>query len=248
MDEENCQKNKEDRDKNLFLGTKSVFFEVSKKIGEIEKKIKKFDKSYEIEEKIQEKITNSFVISSPKSKREPEKNENSKWNILKNTESFVKKIKFEKKKETGSPRQKTKILNSPINDPKNLEAINKYCDKGSPKQKSKNFNEINSPKNQEHKDSLENKQRNKTIMEKTTESFAKKIVSDRKKKKANTVIGVKENEQKKNEVKVENERRIETSNQEKKIEELFCDEEDMDWNKRKWYRIYIPVKTIDFNY
>ena len=244
MHEENCQKTKGDRDKNLLLGTKSVFFEVCEQNAENEEKITKIDKSEETEEKIKEKITNSFVISSPKVKRESEKNENSKWNVQKNTESFVKKIKFERKKEAGSPRQKNKTMNSPMNNSKNGEALDKYCDKGSPKLKSKNLNETNIQKNEELKNSSENKQRNKTIMEKTTESFAQKIVSDRKKNYTMNVIGVKENEKKKNETKGENGRRSE----EKKIEEIACDGENLGWNKRKGYRIFIPVKTIDFNY
>ena len=206
-------------------------------------------------------ITNSFVVNSVK------ENIGKKENIpldKKNTESFIKKIRFDKKNvnitnETSPKSQKPKNLNSSPKqqiDSKKNENLDKIDQITTSKQKLKsiigqisegisnqNKNDSFDKKNKNEgniSNLIENRPKNKTVITKTTESFAKKKVGDRKKSALymtsvhSDSFGSKKKESDEN---LENVKKKEN-----------IDNDGIMENARKSYKIYIPAKMMDFNY
>jgi len=199
------------------------------------------------------KVTDSFVIPSPKAELTENKQPSAIPLDRKYTESFVKKVRMEKKRgskqETGgSP--KMRAWNQA--DSKNNESKNNLESKNgdSPNQKGKNTQnpiEMKKTDSNEKKEAenVEGRPKNKTVM-KATESFLKKMSTDR--KKSDVVLN---NYSKKSEGKREswgnNEEDFEMENKKKdKIKEEQSD--DIAKYARRKYKIYTPLKTFDFNY
>ena len=172
------------------------------------------------------------------------------------TESFVKKVIVDKKRgskvEAGSPKIKPKPQGEQKSVNINPEARTSEKNMDSPlkQEKEKNIEkatEVRKGDSYEKKEqeATENRPKNKSVM-KATESFLNKMAPDNRKKSA---INVLDNNSKKGEGKKDSGTTNDESFMEvRKKRESIKDEIDFGKYAKRKYKLYTPVKTLDFNY
>lgn len=218
------------------------------------------------------KITDAFIIpSTPTNETTSMNNSNDKKEELptnnkptpipldrKYTESFVKKVRVDKKRgskaEAGSPKIKPKTQGEQKSANINPETRTSEKNTDSPlkQEKEKNFEKATEARkgdNYEKKEqeTTETRPKNKSVM-KATESFLNKVAPDNRKKSA---INVLDNYSKKGEGKKESGANNDESlsfMEERKKRESIKDEIDLGKYAKRKYKLFTPVKTLDFNY
>lgn len=214
------------------------------------------------------KITDAFIIPSTPTNETTSMNNNDdkKEEIVTNnkptpipldrkyTESFVKKVKVDKKRgskvEAGSPRIKPK----PQGDQKSANIIpeartsEKNSDSPLKQEKEKNLEKPTTEARKgdsyekKEQETTENRPKNKSVM-KATESFLNKMAPDNRKKSAINILD-KKGEGKKD----SGTNNDESFMEERKKRESIKDEIDLGKYAKRKYKLFTPVKTLDFNY